>query len=289
MKRLLTVMLATVCTVSFAACAESQKEEEKVVEPSSSSIVSETSETQNDNSEESSSENSEKTKELTVEKVGIDLNKGGTYAVVLYENGTKTLNSSYVWKSDKPEIADVSSNGVITANSGGYATVTVSDSKDPTIFAQVSVHVPTEKSEETGGTEENSGNLTIINNIPAPQQSSTPESSYVPQVDYPSFTPTHFNKYNLEDGSRAYYYVSNEIPDYDLLNFSKEEAQFLINVLAAKHGFRFKTDEKEVFKRFAWYNQISPSDYYYESEEFDNRATPVEQRNNANLMKIVKG
>ena len=284
MKRLLTGILAAACAFSLAACSGNSEKDNDSPESSAESAASAVSEIKDDQNKESSSESSKKIKELTVEKIGIDLNKGSTHAVILYENGEKTQNSSYVWKSDKPEIADVSSNGVITANSAGYANVTVSDPKDPTVFAQVNVHVPAEQSETS---KENSGSsVTIVNNIPS-QQSSEPSQTYVPQVSqYQNTSTTHFNPYLVSDGERAYDYVSREIPLSDLNNFTDEEIQFLLNVIAAKHGYRFTQNGKwtEIFNRYGWYHGIPSSLYTTNSPDVNYRMTPEEKVNNDRLM-----
>lgn len=281
MKRILVIMLASVSIVSLAACSNSNKNA-PLPDSEQSSSVQESSQQSSDSSVQSEISEESRVKTLSVRKPGIDLKIGSKYSVELFADGIKTTNSSYVWKSEDPSVAEVNSQGIITAKSGGYTTVTVGDSKYEALYTTINVHVEQPESSSESSVAETSDSqpknpVTIINQIP---ESTVSESSTNPS------TATHFNPYLVSDGIYAYNYVSEPIPDNDLQNFSSDEVQFLLNVIAAKHGYRFHTDKewKAIFEKYDWYNSISKSLWTYNSPDVNERMTSVEQSNNQKLM-----
>lgn len=75
---------------------------------------------------------------ITVSPVSISLSKGQSRSVTVYFNPTNATNKSVSWSSSDPSVATVS-NGVITANSQGIATIIVKGADGRQ--AQVSVTV----------------------------------------------------------------------------------------------------------------------------------------------------
>ena len=61
---------------------------------------------------------------ITVSPVSISLSKGQSRSITVYFNPTNATNKSVSWSSSDPSVATVS-NGVITANSQGIATIIV--------------------------------------------------------------------------------------------------------------------------------------------------------------------
>lgn len=61
---------------------------------------------------------------ITVSPVSLSLSKGQSRSVTVYFNPTNATNKAVSWSSSNPSVATVS-NGVITANSQGIATITV--------------------------------------------------------------------------------------------------------------------------------------------------------------------
>lgn len=75
---------------------------------------------------------------ITVSPVSLSLSKGQSRSVIVYFNPTNATNKSVSWSSSDPSVATVS-NGVITANSQGIATIIVKGADGRQ--AQVSVTV----------------------------------------------------------------------------------------------------------------------------------------------------
>lgn len=75
---------------------------------------------------------------ITVSPVSLSLSKGQSRSVTVYFNPTNATNKAVSWSSSNPSVATVS-NGVITANSQGIATITVKGADGRQ--AQVSVTV----------------------------------------------------------------------------------------------------------------------------------------------------
>ena len=75
---------------------------------------------------------------ITVSPVSVSLSKGQSRSITVYFNPTNATNKSVSWSSSNPSVATVS-NGVITANSQGIATITVKGADGRQ--AQVSVTV----------------------------------------------------------------------------------------------------------------------------------------------------
>lgn len=61
---------------------------------------------------------------ITVSPVSVSLSKGQSRSITVYFNPTNATNKSVSWSSSNPSVA-TASNGVITANSQGIATITV--------------------------------------------------------------------------------------------------------------------------------------------------------------------
>ena len=79
-----------------------------------------------------------KLRAITVSPVSVSLSKGQSRSITVYFNPTNATNKSVSWSSSNPSVATVS-NGVITANSQGIATITVKGADGRQ--AQVSVTV----------------------------------------------------------------------------------------------------------------------------------------------------
>ena len=75
---------------------------------------------------------------ITVSPVSVSLSKGQSRSITVYFNPTNATNKSVSWSSSNPSVA-TASNGVITANSPGIATITVKGADGRQ--AQVSVTV----------------------------------------------------------------------------------------------------------------------------------------------------
>lgn len=75
---------------------------------------------------------------ITVSPVSISLSKGQSRSITVYFNPTNATNKAVSWSSSNPSVA-TASNGVITANSQGIATITVKGADGRQ--AQVSVTV----------------------------------------------------------------------------------------------------------------------------------------------------
>ena len=283
MKKITALILGLLCIVSLTACGKEKKQKsESSAEVSAESSVSQTVVPALESQAISAAPEAEKSKsvELTAGNAGIDMKKDGKFTVQLYADGIKASNLLYGWKSDDPTIAEVDSSGTITAHSSGYATVTASDVNNPDVFVNISVHVLQDESSVSSSQTEESLRADRI---------SVPEVSETPVSSTPSYTATtHFDPYNTSDGYYAYNYVSSVISDEDLNNFSSEEVQFLLNVIAAKHGYRFTKSQKwiDIFNSYDWYNEVPSYLWTTNSPDINSRMSREESINNSRLMAL---
>lgn len=74
-------------------------------------------------------------------KEGIAVGVGDTYQASCTVRPNKASDKTVRWESDKPSIATVSTNGLITGVSDGKATITVTCNADPSVKASFSVEV----------------------------------------------------------------------------------------------------------------------------------------------------
>ena len=266
-KRIICLMLALGCSMSFAAC-KNEKSAEKSSAPESSG--------------------NQKAQELKAALDSIALEEGEQYTIILTLDGQKTENENYIYYSNNTAAVTVSNLGVITAVSEGESTITVSSPRSVNLITSIKVTVSKreesssiiidESSIDESSIDESSIDESSIDESSIDEssieESSLDESSIVDSTyddnDF-EYDLLHNEWYSERFGDRVYYYVEEEIPGYVLSSLNVQQAQFLVNVLAAKHGHKFESKNLvEIFDNYTWYRStpelIIPSTAPDESE-----------------------
>ena len=251
-KRIICLMLALGCSMSFAAC-KNEKSAEKSSAPESSG--------------------NQKAQELKAALDSITLEEGEQYTIILTLDGQKTENENYIYYSNNTAAVTVSNLGVITAVSEGESTITVSSPRSVNLISSIKVTVSKREESSSIIIDESSIDESSIDESSI-DESSIEESSIVDSTyddnDF-EYDLLHNEWYSERFGDRVYYYVEEEIPGYVLSSLNVQQAQFLVNVLAAKHGHKFESKNLvEIFDNYTWYRStpelIIPSTAPDESE-----------------------
>ena len=250
-------MLALGCSMSFAAC-KNEKSAEKSSAPESSG--------------------NQKAQELKAALDSITLEEGEQYTIILTLDGQKTENENYIYYSNNTAAVTVSNLGVITAVSEGESTITVSSPRSVNLITSIKVTVSKREESSSIIIDESSNDESSIDESSIDEssidESSIDESSIVDSTyddnDF-EYDLLHNEWYSERFGDRVYYYVEEEIPGYVLSSLNVQQAQFLVNVLAAKHGHKFESKNLvEIFDNYTWYRStpelIIPSTAPDESE-----------------------
>ena len=250
-------MLALGCSMSFAAC-KNEKSAEKSSAPESSG--------------------NQKAQELKAALDSITLEEGEQYTIILTLDGQKTENENYIYYSNNTAAVTVSNLGVITAVSEGESTITVSSPRSVNLITSIKVTVSKREESSSIIIDESSIDESSIDESSIDEssidESSIDESSIVDSTyddnDF-EYDLLHNEWYSERFGDRVYYYVEEEIPGYVLSSLNVQQAQFLVNVLAAKHGHKFESKNLvEIFDNYTWYRStpelIIPSTAPDESE-----------------------
>ena len=256
-KRIICLMLALGCSMSFAAC-KNEKSAEKSSAPESSG--------------------NQKAQELKAALDSITLEEGEQYTIILTLDGQKTENENYIYYSNNTAAVTVSNLGVITAVSEGESTITVSSPRSVNLISSIKVTVSKREESSSIIIDESSIDESSIDESSIDEssidESSIEESSIVDSTyddnDF-EYDLLHNEWYSERFGDRVYYYVEEEIPGYVLSSLNVQQAQFLVNVLAAKHGHKFESKNLvEIFDNYTWYRStpelIIPSTAPDESE-----------------------
>ena len=256
-KRIICLMLALGCSMSFAAC-KNEKSAEKSSAPESSG--------------------NQKAQELKAALDSITLEEGEQYTIILTLDGQKTENENYIYYSNNTAAVTVSNLGVITAVSEGESTITVSSPRSVNLITSIKVTVSKREESSSIIIDESSIDESSIDESSIDEssidESSIDESSIVDSTyddnDF-EYDLLHNEWYSERFGDRVYYYVEEEIPGYVLSSLNVQQAQFLVNVLAAKHGHKFESKNLvEIFDNYTWYRStpelIIPSTAPDESE-----------------------